>query len=297
MALGESFSSLHERLVATRDPAAVREILRTSEARQSPDRELRVLIDGYLNDGSNPWLEANLRAKIRAAAEAESLLSQAPQDVAKPDVRKASQGEVYTDIGARDSGNWFGRSFEELGRLLSQIRMPSQESPDVPEEAIETASRVFTFIAWGLLGLLALAGLIVAIRYAQLKLKKSSRSLDGLMTEAEAQLESDEWLELAKAAEQRGDYREAVRCVYLAHLVRLDRARWLELIRSETNWEHARRFQRSSQGRLFNLHPITATFDAAWYGQHPVRPEQCREGVASYEQLLDAIATAKRGAA
>jgi hypothetical protein len=62
-----------------------------------------------------------------------------------------------------------------------------------------------------------------------------------------------------------------VRCLYLACLLRLDDAGVARFDRSETNWEHLYRIERSpSKPTGLGFRAPTIAFDRVWYG-HNVR--------------------------
>ena len=66
----------------------------------------------------------------------------------------------------------------------------------------------------------------------------------------------------------KGEHRMAVRCLYLATLMRLDEAGVAEFRRWETNWEHLRRIQNSpSRPDDLDVSPLTRHFDLIGYGR------------------------------
>ncbi len=67
--------------------------------------------------------------------------------------------------------------------------------------------------------------------------------------------------------ESEGRYREAVRALYLACLLRFDEALVARFDRAQTNWEHLHRIEgsvRKPQGLDFRT--PTSLFDRVWYG-------------------------------
>ena len=120
------------------------------------------------------------------------------------------------------------------------------------------------------------------------------RKAKGLMDEEEEKLSLDEWLARAGALARNGDHRGACRCLYLAMLVRLDDADVMRLIRTETNWEHQRRFDSSKHKPAeWGLRPATQAFDIIWYGQHCKGEEDTNWFRERYDSLLMAIGRRK----
>ena len=76
----------------------------------------------------------------------------------------------------------------------------------------------------------------------------------------------------------RGDYRAALRALYLATLVALDRQRLLQFDPHRTNGHYLRHMPRSEIRTLFS--EFTRSFDARWYGDIPATAEDyemCRD--------------------
>jgi hypothetical protein len=131
---------------------------------------------------------------------------------------------------------------------------------------------LFKFLLIGLLVAAVIFFLVLAFRHFSWK-KTLKRKSSALLEEDEPERSADEWLRLAEGLSLQGRYREAVRCLYLACLLRIDEAKVARFIRSETNWEHLARIQASAKRppSLDILAP-TRAFDQIWYG-HRVRGE------------------------
>ncbi|MCW5935879.1 MAG: hypothetical protein KIT11_01045 [Fimbriimonadaceae bacterium] len=89
----------------------------------------------------------------------------------------------------------------------------------------------------------------------------------GVLDEDEPDRSSDEWLLRAGQLEAEGRYRDAVRCLYLACLMRIDEAGIARFIRTETNREHLRRIHDSAlKPESIDFLPPTRHFEEVWYG-------------------------------
>jgi hypothetical protein len=74
-------------------------------------------------------------------------------------------------------------------------------------------------------------------------------------------------LEEASELAARGRYRDALRSLYLATLVALDRRRLIVFDPTLTNWQYIRQMPVGEERTLF--HEFTRLFDHKWYGEEP----------------------------
>lgn len=222
----------------------------------------------------------------RAAAERASLR-------VDPSYRKAAQNEkrsspLYRDSGAREGSNWIAQAFEALLRWLQRDR--GTRAPNINPPMIGGLGQGLIYVVWGILiGLLALF-LYFAFRHFswRAQLRRRARAI---LDDGEPDYSLDEWLQKADELEAQGRYREAVRALYLACLIRFDEARIARFVRGETNWEHFRRIERSPllpDG--LNFRPATQAFDRVWYGME-VRG---REDVAAFRNWYQEVAEIAR---
>lgn len=134
----------------------------------------------------------------------------------------------------------------------------------------------------------ALLLLIVLLSYWLRRLLNSllagaerARSADGIdnlpATATEARQQANE---LAQA----GSYREAVRRLYLAALLRLAERELIRFDPSQTNREVLARVEQTAPARS-HLEPVVETFDRVWYGER----EPDEETFRSYSREIDAL--------
>lgn len=209
-----------------------------------------------------------------AQSEADSLRDKIFTGQNPADYRSSAKSEVAKNYDlnrfpTRYSNRWAERAFE-------RIRI----SPDLPEVRTRSASApslgVVTTIMWVVLAAAVAAGLYFIFRnstWGGLKRKKAAAS--GIMSAEESRRSANDWLRLADEFEANGQFREAMRALYLASLTSLDRARILPLRPWETNWEHCLRYEQLVDARPLPVRSATATFDRVWYG----------EGVATREMI------------
>jgi hypothetical protein len=136
--------------------------------------------------------------------------------------------------------------------------------------------------------------LIFMLAQIRLKRKVPIEDSEGLISKEEANRSADQWLKEADRLASEGLFREAIRCLYLACLIRMDEQRVLRFERHETNWEHLHRFRDlPSKPGGFDLQPATQKFDHAWYGLVPQDQSDVNWFKDEYQLLLDGLRQAR----
>ncbi|MGQ9549384.1 MAG: DUF4129 domain-containing protein [Roseiflexus sp.] len=154
---------------------------------------------------------------------------------------------------------WLADVFDWLAWMIETVARPVGV---VPPEAANVVAWVFVLIGVALL-LVVMVYLVINVRRgivhdAQIEVQKG----DDTPTATEA-------LDRADTLARNGDYRGAVRCLYLSALLWLDEQGLLRYDRTLTNHEHLER-ARSNPDLLLRLKPVIETFDHVWYGHAPV---------------------------
>ena len=258
--LAGPFATLDARLSGRPDAEAVSELRRLNTDDPNAQTALQ----------SGP--EA-VRAYIRLRAGLEGVHSASP-----PPIASATGDE-------RIASSW-------LARALSRLHMPDV---DLPRSSLSPALGVgnwitpLIWIALAVVGILAVFMLARTVRFSRKQGRKSAIAPDEPLRSADA------WLEEANALIAQGRYREAVRGLYVAGLMRLDESGVARFDRHETNWEHLRRIE-SSPRRPAGVEARAATglFDRCWYG-HLLSTESHATTMRDwYDSLVTALAEAKR---
>lgn len=151
----------------------------------------------------------------------------------------------------------------------------------------EAAQTVSTLLVWGIV---ASGGLLIAITLSYWL----RRLLGSFVADAEtrrrreageaAPLTASAARHQATSLAQQGNYRQAVRRLYLAALLRLDELHLLRYDRSLTNREVLARTDEAQPVRR-HLVPVVETFDRIWYGVR--EPDQ--ETFEAYRREIDAL--------
>ena len=105
-------------------------------------------------------------------------------------------------------------------------------------------------------------------------------------------LPEEEWIALAERCTGGGDYRAALRALYLANLAWLGRREWIAVHPGKTNREYEMEVRRRAREfpaarALFAVNVIS--FERAWYGKHSVSAED----TDAFQQRLQQIKAAR----
>ncbi len=137
------------------------------------------------------------------------------------------------------------------------------------------------------LALIALGALGASVGRGRARLQRA-RALGPSEPEPIAASEPGSLLEQAAAYAAGGDFPAALRALYLASLVALDRGRLIEYEPSKTNWQYIRALPPGELRQSFAA--FTRIFDRTWYGHAPATADdyaQCRA-------LAERISSAER---
>ena len=178
------------------------------------------------------------------------------------------------------------QAFAQLGEILARPEFAPKVEPETRESPLQRAAeslgrtlgrwlgRVWeqpgvNYVLTGL-GLAAvLAVLIYFFRGAWRQWITEGRGKRDGVTGAEESLSSGEAAGRAQALSASGDYRQAVRYLYLSTLLWLDERRLLRYDPTLTNREYLR--QVAGQGGLHQaLSPVVDLFERVWYGFVPL---------------------------
>ena len=172
-----------------------------------------------------------------------------------------------------------------LGRALSRLRAPSFDFPRSSGPPTVAVGPWATFLMWGLLALLGGFAVFLLARYVRLPgLKRRSKAM---VDDSEPERTADAWLSEADALIAQGRFREAVRGLYVAGLLRFDEAGVARFDRNQTNWEHLRRIESSPKTPTgTETREATGRFDRVWYGHLPVGSADATAMRAWYDGLV-----------
>lgn len=170
------------------------------------------------------------------------------------------------------------RIWEFLAELLSNI----------PE-------RTFKFVSWALAiaaGIVLFAALFLVGRYFYKQMSERAQRTPSQRRRSPRHVRSspEQLLQTAEAQASAGRYKEALRSIYTAALLLLDRARLLVYAESGTNWEYLKTLSElPSPGPADIMQPMTLLFDQKVYGCRDVSAQDYAFGREQYQRLEGVI--------
>ncbi len=168
--------------------------------------------------------------------------------------------------------------FERFFRWLEEI-FESEEDTATREPSGMPAIPPWVLIALALLGLL----LIASYAYSKRRIVQHTGATSRQQTQAILAQEPTSFLDEATRLAQGGDPRAALRALYVATLVTLDRARLIEFDPTRTNWQYLRGMPRGEVRDAFAA--FTRLFDHKWYGHEPTTMEDYERGRALADRV------------
>ncbi len=247
------------------------------------DVDLKAQIDVYLNAERSSRAEEfeQLRSVAESLAAVEEISPAA--DAAKK-VEQIKSSPIYRDAGSAEGSSW-------LGKAMDRLKFKPPDAPKVnPKLAgLDVAGTVVIWLAWILLGAAVVVFLLFAARHIRWKagLRKKATAL---LDDGEPDRTVDEWLLLADEQAAQGKFREAVRSLYLACLMRFDDAGVARFERSQTNWEHLGRIMASAtRPPTLDFTAATQRFDRVWYGHQVEGMRDVEEMRAAYISITASV--------
>jgi len=193
--------------------------------------------------------------------------------------------------GRRLPLQWLGKL---LGRLMSWLEKLLSRLP----RRWGSAPRLLFWVIVGLAGAVLAAALGLAIRAIFGRFSRGARAPRPSVEVGRpwAPPDADAVLDRARQAAAAGSYREAIRHLYLALLLKLDLAGLLSYQPSRTNWEYLRALRASGRLPTGEVTSLTGIFDRKWYGGESAAASDYRHCEQLFGRVLSQ-ASAAAGAA
>src|SRR5262245_32705301 len=224
--------------------------------------------------GDDPDLQA-IAARLGAILDALAQPnSSAPSDALER-LKQILDNPPFKELPADpDAGRWWSDFWDWVGRVLEALLRP-----------VGTAARPASeTIGWVILvvGGLLLAGVM---GYLLLGLRRNlAAEARAAEDDPEAGLTARTALDQASEIARSGDYRAAMRYLYLSALLWLDERDMLRYDRALTNREYLERLRDNAALRE-RLRPVVETFDQVWYGHAPLDAQS----FAAYRAQVEAL--------
>jgi hypothetical protein len=169
----------------------------------------------------------------------------------------------YEDNRGKSIREWLERFFADLFDVPDDV-----ETPQGPNLALPLPPGEIFIVLGGIL-LVLIVGYL-AYTYLKDRTPSSSRAAPAAgekPAEDPRDRAPEEHLDDAALLARQGDYRAALRALYLATLVSLDRRGFIQFDPALTNWQYIRQMSPGATRRDFAQ--FTRVFDYKWYGDEP----------------------------
>lgn len=228
-------------------------------------------------------------------------------------LRRAQAGEASDKGGAGDRiREILGRSAYQPERetaigayIKKMLRTVRGFMSDVYSALTRLMQKLFGASAQGawisklLIVALLAAALVVAARMARrLRVPRAKRKKTRLILgeEIKADSTSRELADAGLAAARAGDFRTAVRKLYVSLLYEMDERNLIELDDSATNHEYLSKVSRFT-ALAGPMRHLTDRFDHVWYGMFPSSEEDFAADLAHYDEAMEQARTLSQHAA
>ncbi len=272
----------------------VRRVERQAFDEEDCDKAAGTLLQGLATLGAT--VDAQSRADARAAS------ARAKDILARPEFAQAApKAPVEKDAAEatppREPPGWWRRFVDWLGEKLKALferDPPAPVEPSKPMVSGASAANVLVVVlvalTLGVLGLLLLRALNRSKQEANgegVQVSTVDATTLAGATDHALSRPPEGWAHLADELAARGEYRDAVRSLYLALLSRLHRDGAILYDETLSNWDYLRQFRGRAEWKA-PFRELTRRFDFAWYGNLPVGVEGYHEFRALTEPLLSA---------
>jgi hypothetical protein len=171
---------------------------------------------------------------------------------------------------------------EEIIRLLRRFSFSPGGEPDLPNAGLLSGFRILLVI---IVFVASAIGAIYLIEHLRRKRRQeeAKEMREVLGEEIAADVTSGDLLAAAAELARQGDYRTAIRRVYIALLLDLERRGKLPLHPSKTNRDYLNAMR--SEGKIYpTFSMMTRAFEMIWYGQRGATKEDFNGFVSRYEE-------------
>lgn len=189
---------------------------------------------------------------------------------------------------------------ERLQEILSRDEFAVQDEPEgknlldmLLEWVLDVIARLFagtevpdgaaSAISYGLI-LITVVGLLVLVFWLYKKAIWQAKRVRMPLVGEEKLLSSEEYLHEAKRQGEAGEWREAVRHLFLALLFSMQEKSWLRVEPWKTNWEYAAELQYNHPQAVDMFRRHAQIFEKVWYGQGKLEGQLFWEQVRELEE-------------
>ena len=204
------------------------------------------------------------------------------QDTLRPDFRSVVYDSVQAVVG--DKGFYYKRYMDSLLRATQGKvqKTPRRKSIDI-NGGFDFFNSIFGTIFW-----LVAIGLFAYLVYRLFLSNSSFFSRNRKNISADIQVTAENTNDpdvMLRNAVRNGNYRLAVRYLYLQALLRLSERKFIEINANKTNYEYVNEVRKHKFANEFAS--LTLQYEYVWYGEYPVDQklfEQIQEGFIQFNK-------------
>ncbi len=152
-----------------------------------------------------------------------------------------------------------------------------------------------TVLAWSLVGLAVVVGVLVAVR-ALRGVRRGAVSEEGVTAVTVTRRPAIDWLDDARAARDAGDLAEAVRCGYRAVVAGLAASGDLDEVPGRTVGEYRAQVRTNQPQRLDDFTRASDVFERVWYARRPAGHGDIEAVLAVADEVAPGRPRARAGA-
>ncbi|WFB36769.1 DUF4129 domain-containing protein [Kiritimatiellota bacterium B12222] len=235
---------------------------------------------------------ADLDQSIEKVSQREHFMWRMPRDVIEEQTQADSGFRQWLEDQLQSLSDWIEANAEAIAEWFRKIfHRPDPQEINSPDFNFDWS---FSGIAKVLL-LLLLAGLIIATVILLINAWRGPKRLkDDTLSDAPdaptpditdedilaTEMPMDGWLDLTRDFQAKGEWRMAMRALFLAFLSRLAERRLVIVHRSKSNREYEKEISTRGNTDLSLLpffHKFRKAFESVWYGDYPALPEDVQE--------------------
>ncbi len=212
------------------------------------------------NANNSQWKRLRDELELRSLAESGS----------REPVPRPSTGNFYGTQENKPSANWIEKGLQGFGEYMRRLLENRPKPAGAPAQLAGPSGRFpiqqVIYSALGISLIIALALLFRHVRDIRIDRRPKAATSEEILDFRLAG--SKEWMQKAEAYQAAGDFRQAVRCAFMATLARCDELKLTPFVAADTNFEHVKRALRAN-AELQNLSESARIFDDVWYGARP----------------------------
>lgn len=260
-------------------------------------------------DAALPLLSQTVQ-KSRAAPDAEGASARAQAILSRPEFAPPPPAVAPQEKPAEEEESWWSQALDRFFKWLKDLLESDRERTATPPSSLGAGLGAANAVAMVLLfAVIAVIGVLLFLAFrgkgnapSSVEVERTAAAAAAAASDNALARPPEGWAALADELAARGNFREAVRSLYLALLARLHGVGAIDYDPTLSNQDYCRRFRGKGEW-VPAFRELTSRFDFAWYGKAEVGEQgylafrQLTEPMLRAEQPLGSSSTADGGSA